>query len=125
MSDFGYWSWPNDLVGSYEQIRREIAINEIDFADKKKQVVWRGALNTNAVRKNLLSITANKDWADVEAMQWTDTNSTAGNGVTSNAIPIPGHCQYQFVIQTEGKQKDWSQSTPTSSEHFESEVSEG
>ncbi|TVY17332.1 Protein O-glucosyltransferase 1 [Lachnellula arida] len=102
MSDFGYWSWPNDVVGAYEQIRREIAINEMDFADKKKQVVWRGALNTNSIRKNLLSVTANKDWADVEAMQWIDTNSTAGNGVTSNSIPIPGHCQYQFVIQTEG-----------------------
>jgi hypothetical protein len=99
--DFGYWSWPNSLIGGYEQIRREIADSEINFADKKRQVVWRGVSGTNSLRKDLLRVTANKEWADVQDIEWA--NSTAVDQVTSGAIAIPEHCQYQFVIQTEGK----------------------
>ncbi|RDL31109.1 uncharacterized protein BP5553_09898 [Venustampulla echinocandica] len=100
MSDFGYWSWPNYLIGGYEQVRREIANTEVDFAAKKKQIVWRGALKTNAHRKDLLRATADKEWADVQAMGWTNSTSVTDQDM-SKALPIPEHCQYQFVVQTE------------------------
>lgn len=101
MSDFGYWSWPNDLIGGYEQVRREIANTEVDFTAKKKQVVWRGALKTNPLRTDLLKATANKEWANVQAMQWSNSTAVADQDL-SNALAIPEHCQYQFVVQTEG-----------------------
>lgn len=99
MSDFGYWSWPTDLIGGYEQIRREIADTELDFAFKKRKIVWRGAVKTNALRKDLLKATANVEWADVQAIKWDNSTSA---GATSNTISTPQHCQYQFVLQTEG-----------------------
>lgn len=44
MPDFGYWSWPLDLVGSYEQIRVEMAQNQLAWKDRVPKVLWRGAL---------------------------------------------------------------------------------
>lgn len=101
MSDFGYWSWPLDLVGGYEQIRREILDTEVDFSAKKKQVVWRGAVKTNKHREDLVRVTAGKEWADVQAILWANaTEIKAQESV--KALTMPEHCQYQFVIQTEG-----------------------
>ena len=74
-------------------------ISEIDFVSKKKQVVWRGATKTNSLRKTLLKVTEKKEWSDVQAMEWTTFTALED---TSAAIPISEHCQYQFVIQTEG-----------------------
>jgi len=101
MSDFGYWSWPLDLVGVEEQIRREIADSESqgDFAMKEKQVVWRGAVKTNKFRKILLRVTAGKEWADVQSTQWANVTDLKDS---TTAWTIPEHCQYQFVIRTEG-----------------------
>lgn len=99
LPDFGYWSWPVDLIGGYDQVRREIASSELDFSSKKKQVVWRGAIKTNTLRRDLIRVTRNKDWADVQAIEWHNSTNVAA---ASNSITIPDHCQYQFVIQTEG-----------------------
>ena len=101
MSDFGYWSWPLDLVGGYEQVRREIANTEVDFALKKKQAVWRGAVKTNKNRKDLLRVTAGNDWADVLGIQWANASDLKAQD-SVKALTMPEHCQYQFVIQTEG-----------------------
>jgi len=101
MSDFGYWSWPLKLVGSYDQIRREIGDTEIEFAVKKKQAVWRGSVKTNRVREDLIRITKGKKWADVSKIEWSSATAVSGHDVVK-ALSIPDHCQYQFVIQTEG-----------------------
>jgi hypothetical protein len=101
MSDFGYWSWPLGLVGGYEQVRREIAATEIEFEAKKKQVVWRGAVKTNAFRKDLIKVTEGKEWADVMGIQWRSTTELKGQD-EAKSISTPEHCQYQFLIQTEG-----------------------
>lgn len=101
MSDFGYWSWPLDLVGEYEQIRREISVAEIDFDTKKKQAVWRGAVATNEHRTELVQVTANKEWADVKPISWAGV-SELSPGEEVKAISMPEHCTYQFVIHTEG-----------------------
>lgn len=102
MSDFGYWSWPLKVVGSYEQVRREIADMEIDFALKKKQVVWRGALKTNTHRKELINVAKGKQWADIKAIEWSGNRLKSGSDV-AKALSMPEHCQYQFVLQTEGQ----------------------
>jgi hypothetical protein len=101
MSDFGYWSWPLKLVGGYEQIRQEIEDIELEFSMKKKQAVWRGAVKTNEHRKELLRVTKEKEWADVKTVKWS---SAADPKVSDGSPPIsmPEHCQYQFLIHTEG-----------------------
>jgi hypothetical protein len=96
MPDPRYWSFPSGLVGSYEQIRKEIATTEIDFADKKKQVVWRGALKTNKEGKKLIQATRGKNWADVAGIDWQNSIDE------ETALPMVEHCQYQFVLQIDG-----------------------
>ena len=101
MSDFGYWSWPLDLVGGYEQVRREISDSEVDFARKKKQVIWRGAVKTNQLRKDLIRVTAGKEWADVRGIEWANATEVKDQE-SARALTMPEHCQYQFALQTEG-----------------------
>ncbi|KAK0112703.1 hypothetical protein ONS95_014440 [Cadophora gregata] len=101
MSDFGYWSWPLDLVGGYDQIRREIADIEVAFSEKKPQVVWRGAVKTNKFRQDLIRVTNEKIWADVKGILWKDATDLRAQDY-GKANSIPEHCLYQFLIQTEG-----------------------
>jgi hypothetical protein len=101
MSDFGYWSWPLDLVGAYDEVRREIAEAEVDFVKKKKQAVWRGAVATNEHREELIKVTENKEWADVKAIVWAGVSELNPED-SVKALSMPQHCQYQFVIHTEG-----------------------
>lgn len=101
MSDFGYWSWPLDLVGGYDEVRREITESEIDFSKKKKQCVWRGAVATNGHREELIRATEGKEWADVKAIVWAGVSEISPED-NDKALSMPQHCQYQFVIHTEG-----------------------
>ena len=101
MSDFGYWSWPLELIGGYEQVRREISRSEIDFFSKKKMVVWRGAVGTNFQRKALMQVTTGKDWADVRGIDWADATHVEGHDA-AEALTMQEHCLYQMVLQTEG-----------------------
>jgi hypothetical protein len=101
MGDFGYWSWPLDLVGAYDEVRREIAEVEMDFAQKKKQAVWRGAVATNSHRQELINVTENKEWADVRAIQWAGVSDIISED-QAKTLSMPQHCTYQFVIHTEG-----------------------
>jgi hypothetical protein len=101
MSGFGFWCWPLNLVGGYEQIQQEIADTELEFHMKKKQAVWRGVLKTNEHRKDLLRVTREKEWADVKAIEWSSAaDPTVSDG--SQPISMAEHCQYQFMIHTEG-----------------------
>ncbi|KAG9236164.1 DUF821 domain-containing protein [Amylocarpus encephaloides] len=102
MSDFGFWSWPLSLVGGYEQIRLQISETELGFNSKKRQAIWRGALRTNKHREDLLRVTEGKYWADVKAVEWsTATEPKISNG--ASPVSMPEHCQYQFLIHTEGR----------------------
>lgn len=105
MSDFGYWSWPLDLVGGYDEVRREIAEAEMDFTHKKHQAVWRGAVATNGHREELIRVTENKEWADVKAIVWAGVSELNPED-NAKALSMPQHCQYQFVIHTEGTCQD-------------------
>jgi hypothetical protein len=102
MPDFGYWAWPEVSISSYRQVRRQIAAVDAEFDNfqaKKKQLVWRGALNTGQEqRERLLEATKNKYWASVRAVDWVDKQSVA-----DNMLPIEDHCRYMFVGHTEGR----------------------
>jgi Glycosyl transferase family 90 len=101
MPDFGYWSWPLDLVGEYQQIRSDMRGSELDWEKKIPKVLWRGAVKTNEeVRGALMRVAKRKSWADVDQVNWKNRKDvTAG----SDALPIKDHCKYQFLMHTEGK----------------------
>ncbi|QKX55251.1 uncharacterized protein TRUGW13939_02343 [Talaromyces rugulosus] len=102
MPDFGYWAWPEVSISPYRQVRRQIAAVDAEFDNfqaKKKQLVWRGSLNTGREqRERLIEATKNKYWASVRAVDWGDQQSVA-----DNMLPIEDHCRYMFVAHTEGR----------------------
>ncbi|KAH8595077.1 glycosyl transferase family 90-domain-containing protein [Bisporella sp. PMI_857] len=102
MSDFGYWSWSVDLVGAYQEIRDQIAETERAWEEKERKLVWRGWTKNNARRKELLRITSGKDWADVQEVRWA-TATKVFSGDEGKVLKASEICQYQFVIQTEGR----------------------
>lgn len=100
MPDFGFWAWDTDLVGTYEQVRQGIAEQEPRLLDKKPQAVWRGASLAifNSLRTDLLEVTNGKEWADVREVVWEEERDDKNN----HFIKIVDHCDYLFLIQTEG-----------------------
>ncbi|KAF2130300.1 hypothetical protein P153DRAFT_365924 [Dothidotthia symphoricarpi CBS 119687] len=101
MPDFGYWSWPLELVGEYEQIRTEMRGSEVEWEKKVPKVLWRGAVKTNKeVRGALMGVTRGKPWADVEEVIWKGRTAVSDG---SAALPIAEHCKYQFLVHTEGR----------------------
>ncbi|KAH7396181.1 glycosyl transferase family 90-domain-containing protein [Pyrenochaeta sp. MPI-SDFR-AT-0127] len=101
MPDFGYWSWPLELVGEYGQIRSEMMTREVDWDTKVPKVFWRGALKTNKeIRGALLEATKGKEWADVEEVTWKNRDHVSDK---STALSITEHCKYQFLVHTEGR----------------------
>lgn len=105
MPDFGYWSWPLDVVGEYTQVRTEIrALEEgLRFEDKKPLVVWRGSTKTNILREYLVNGTIGKSWSDIQAIEWLNM-TTMLPGHDELSISMPDHCAYQFAVHTEGNQ---------------------
>lgn len=93
MPDFGYWSWPNNNMGEYSEVRREIRDTEPVWNDKKPLAVWRGAPVTNPLRGALIKASEGKSWSDIKAIDWTNQ---------ANFLTMPEHCQYQYVVHTEG-----------------------
>lgn len=100
MPDFGYWSWDIDLVGSYEEVRRNIRAVETDFRQKKPLAVWRGAKN-NDVRADLLRVATGRTWSDVQEIVWAG-KSWFHTGSKGQFIRMADHCRYKYLIQTEG-----------------------
>ncbi|KAL4952704.1 glycosyl transferase family 90-domain-containing protein [Aspergillus filifer] len=109
MPDFGYWSWPEVKVGSYMDIRARIASVDSDeavkegtgiqFHDKKKQLLWRGSVTSNAdIRSSLLTTTRGKSWSSTREINWDDPESTK-----TDVVPMEDHCAYQFLAHTEGR----------------------
>jgi spore maturation protein CgeB len=102
MPDFGYWSWPLDLVGSYEQIRVEIIQNQKPWEERVPKILWRGALKTNKVREAMYRITRGKKWADIEEIKWENRTEVSPASAAS-AISMVDHCDYQYLMHTEGR----------------------
>lgn len=102
MGDFGYWSWPLDLVGEYNEVRKKMNQAEMRFEDKTKKAVWRGAVATNGHREELIKVTQDKEWADVRPVVWAGASDLVSED-QAKALSMPDHCKYQFVIHTEGK----------------------
>lgn len=102
MPDFGYWSWPLDLVGDYTQIRKDIREDEQQWQNKVPRAVWRGASATNELRAALLDESEGKSWSDVQEIVWMN-RTTLAPGMAELSLSMAEHCNYQYVVHTEGK----------------------
>ncbi|KAF3103230.1 hypothetical protein TWF225_002866 [Orbilia oligospora] len=99
MPDFGYWSWPEPKVGSYNEVRLKarLADEAIPWEKKIPKIVWRGATLKLPVRLALLNQTKGAAWADVKALDWQSAESKE-----KNLLSMSDHCHYRFVAHTEG-----------------------
>lgn len=116
MPDFGFYSWPETKVGSYEEVQRKALAMEkgrlfssdptVDttapggpYAWKKKidKVMWRGATMGLEVRERLINVTTDKAWADVVELKWRDKAS-----MKDDLKSMAEHCQYRYLVHTEG-----------------------
>ncbi|KAI9703643.1 MAG: hypothetical protein M1836_007413 [Candelina mexicana] len=101
MPDFGFWSWPEVKVGSYVEVQQKILDREEEgpFEDKIWQLVWRGSVSANPkLRGDLLDATKDKEWSDVQPLNWRNEEDLA-----NNLLSIADHCRYMFIAHTEGR----------------------
>lgn len=103
ISDHGWWSWPNPLLGEYTAIRKQIQRQEPAWEDKKQRAAWRGVANMSPIRDSLLEAVKGKPWADVRSMSWTGNGGSGGAENKDDALTALDHCSYQYLIYTEGK----------------------
>lgn len=101
MPDFGYWSWPLSVVGDYTQFRKDVEENEPTWDDKLKKAVWRGAIGTNRLRADLVRVADSHQWSDVHAIKWTSI-TTMDEESQKRSLTMSDHCNYQFLLHTEG-----------------------
>jgi hypothetical protein len=102
MPDFGYWSWPLDVVGDYTQVRKDIRENEKAWESKIPKAVWRGSSTTNELRQQLLTTSKGKSWSDIQEIIW-ENRTTLAPGMQELSLSMSEHCSYQYVVHTEGK----------------------
>ncbi|CAJ2502349.1 Uu.00g097430.m01.CDS01 [Anthostomella pinea] len=104
---FSFYAWSLPFIGSMSRAAAVISALEVrtrSFHDKIPRAVWRGTAWFNSpragrMRQNLVHATAQKPWADAEALDWVTTPS--GRNAT-NALPIEDFCAYKYIIHTEG-----------------------
>jgi hypothetical protein len=102
MPDFGYWAWDNMIgdtnnqIGPYDEVveKAKEVENGVAFADKQKQLVWRGKLSfAPKLRRTLLDVCRGHDWCDTKQLNWN---------VRENYLTLEDHCKYQFIAHVEG-----------------------
>lgn len=100
MPDFGYWSWPETKVGSFEEVRRKMAAIEqdLEFSQKIPKLLWRGALGVNyELRNALLQASENKAWSEIKVLDWSSADSKK-----NDLLSVPEHTHFQYLAHTEG-----------------------
>lgn len=96
MPDFGFWSYPNPTVGSYNEFRTKVKGSEEakGFQEKKAKLIWRGQEgNGGDVRRALIDASKGKKWSDVAWLDWGDMTTP---------VDMHEHCRYQYAAHTEG-----------------------
>jgi hypothetical protein len=75
-----------------------------DWSWEKKidKIVWRGTpwfngLGIPDLRPKLVEETRGREWADVEALEWTGD----GLGTARNALRVEEFCKFRFIAYTE------------------------
>lgn len=102
MPDYGFYSWPEPGVGTFQEVRRRMRKldNHTEYlVDKIPQIFWRGNIDMDEVlRSDLLHAGKGKGWADVGPLVWNDDKS-----MSENYLTIQDHCKYMMLMHTEGQ----------------------
>ena len=97
MPDFGFYDWPEAMIGSYTKSRRDMRVveEEVPWEQKTRKFIWRGIiLPPYQSRRDLLHVAQDKAWADVA--------EEVINTPDSHAIPIADFCRWMFVGDVKG-----------------------
>ncbi|GJC98468.1 DUF821 domain-containing protein [Colletotrichum higginsianum] len=103
---FSFWAWNQPFIRSIPHAAAAIANIEasLPFDLKNPRAVWRGTawFNNGASanprsRQELLRVTKDAEWADVQALDWVNSGGNA-----TNALMIEHFCQHKYIIHTEG-----------------------
>ena len=101
MPDFGFYDWPEAMIGSYTKSRRDMRVveEEVPWEEKTRKLIWRGiVLPLYQSRHDLLHVAQDKPWADVA--------EEGINNPDSHVIPIADFCRWMFVGDVKGT--SWS-----------------
>ncbi|GKT45134.1 uncharacterized protein ColSpa_05315 [Colletotrichum spaethianum] len=103
---FSFWAWNQPFIRSISHAAAAITDLEagLPFDMKDRRAVWRGTtwFNNGASenprsRQELLRITKDAQWADVQALEWVSNGENA-----TNALRIEDFCRHKYIIHTEG-----------------------
>lgn len=101
MPDFGFFSWPETHAGSVSEVQMQAVEREdtdhFFWRSKVDKLLWRGATMGLAVRDRLLDLTQGKEWADVIALDWHNTES-----MSHDLKSMIQHCDYRYLAHVEG-----------------------
>ncbi|KAJ4330819.1 hypothetical protein N0V87_009675 [Didymella glomerata] len=100
MPNYAYWSWNYTHAPSWNSIRREIGAAEdaLPWAQKDPRIVWRGKIKMAELRKELVRVSAGKDWSDIKPV----VINNATDVHTKDVMNLRQFCGYKFTVQTEG-----------------------
>lgn len=98
MPDYGFWSWPEPKVGTYEEVRRNAFSTELKtpWNCKIPRLFWRGAALSN-LRVELIAQGKKYEWADIKAIDW----SNLGEG-ERDRLSMGEHCKFKYLFHIEG-----------------------
>lgn len=99
MPDFGMFAWPDVGLRSYAELQTILDHEEEDFIGKVPKLVWRGSLavGSHDVRSGLIEHTKDKEWADVQELDWSNKTN-----IQERLLSMQEHCSFMFLAQTEG-----------------------
>lgn len=98
MPDYGFYSWPEPGVGSFQEVVQKTAKHEADhprWSSKDPRLFWKGAFWVNPLRQRLQEVSAGRKWSDIQDMNW-------GDNAAQNRKTIDGHCEYKYLAHVEG-----------------------
>lgn len=109
MPDFGYFSWPENKISSYNHVQRRAREMEegsphsgpeqkaYPWKDKTPKLVWRGSEGPKgAPRRALVSAAKDQPWGDALPIHWDPKQGHV------NVISMADHCRWKYVAHTEG-----------------------
>lgn len=101
MPDFGFWSWPETHVNSYNTVLLRANVVDASYsnttASKIPKAIWRGATMGLKIRNDLLEASKDKPWSDIKTLDWKNKDT-----IKSELLSMSDHCKYQYLIHTEG-----------------------
>ena len=109
MPDFGYFSWPEPKISSYNHVQRRAREMEEGsphggpnqktwpWKDKIPRLIWRGSKGTEEMpRRALVRAAAGEPWGDARPVNWDP------KGDQAHVLTMADHCKYKYVAHTEG-----------------------